>query len=97
MTGSGDDDRHRGSRYYRRKLCGSDADHIRRGGRAAPDGLAVGYNGICTHMGAIAGPPAFGAINDATGSYTGGWLMTAGVVAVGVLLLGFGFRPGGRG
>ena len=27
----------------------------------------------------------------------GGWLMTAGVVAVGVLLLGFGFRPGGRG
>ena len=60
-------------------------------------GSAVGYNGICTHMGAIVGPPAFGAIVDATGSYTGGWLMTAGVVAVGVLLLGFGFRPGGRG
>ena len=60
-------------------------------------GPAVGYNGICTRMGATVGPPAFGAIVDATGSYTGGWLMTASVVAVGVLLLGFGFRPGGCG
>lgn len=60
-------------------------------------GSAVGYNGICTHMGAIIGPPVFGAIVDATGSYMGGWMMTAAVVAVGVLLLGFGFRPGGRG
>ena len=60
-------------------------------------GSAVGYNGICTHMGAIIGPPAFGAIVDTTGSYTVGWMMTAGVVAVGVLMLGFGFRPGGRG
>lgn len=60
-------------------------------------GSAVGYNGICTHMGAIIGPPAFGATVDATGSYMGGWMMTAGVVATGVLMLGFGFRPGGRG
>ena len=52
-------------------------------------GSAVGYNGICTHMGAIVGPPALGAIVDATASYTGGWLMTDGVVAVGVLLLSF--------
>ena len=59
-------------------------------------GSAVGYNGICTHMGAIVGPPVSAQLSM-PGSYTGGWMMTAGVVAVGVLLLGFGFRPGGRG
>ncbi|PPR63036.1 MAG: hypothetical protein CFH10_00652, partial [Alphaproteobacteria bacterium MarineAlpha4_Bin2] len=60
-------------------------------------GSAVGYNGIGTHMGAIVGPPIFGAIVDATGGYAGGWLITAGVMAFGVLLLVFGFRPGGWG
>jgi ACS family hexuronate transporter-like MFS transporter len=55
-------------------------------------GSAVGYNGISTHLGAIIGPPAFGAIVDATGSYVGGWLLTGAVVAVGVLVVGFGFK-----
>lgn len=58
-------------------------------------GAAVGYNGIATHMGAIVGPPIFGAMVDATGGYTGGWLVTALVVAVGVLLFLRGFREGG--
>jgi len=59
-------------------------------------GSAVGYNGICTHMGAIIGPPTFGAIVDATGSYSGGWFVTAVVVGGGVLMIGLGFREGGR-
>ncbi|MEL0022166.1 MAG: hypothetical protein VW709_20065, partial [Rickettsiales bacterium] len=58
-------------------------------------GSAVGYNGISTHMGAIVGPPVFGAIVDATGSYSGGWLVTAVMVMAGVLVVGLGFRPGG--
>ena len=57
-------------------------------------GSAVGYNGICTHLGGIVGPPAFGAIVDATGSYGGGWLLTGVVVAVGVFVVGFGFKAG---
>ena len=59
-------------------------------------GSAVGYNGICTHMGAIIGPPVFGAIVDATGSYSGGWFVTAAVVGCGVLIIGLGFREGGK-
>ena len=57
-------------------------------------GSAVGYNGICTHLGGIIGPPAFGAIVDATGSYGGGWLLTGVVLAVGVFVVGFGFKAG---
>lgn len=57
-------------------------------------GSAVGYNGISTHIGAIIGPPVFGAIVDATGSYTGGWWVTAAVVLIGVCFVGFGFREG---
>ena len=59
-------------------------------------GSAVGYNGICTHMGAIIGPPIFGAIVDATGTYADGWFVTAAVVGCGVLVIGLGFREGGR-
>ena len=59
-------------------------------------GSAVGYNGICTHMGAIIGPPVFGAIVDATGSYSGGWFVTAAVVGLGVLIIALGFREGGK-
>jgi ACS family hexuronate transporter-like MFS transporter len=59
-------------------------------------GYAVGYNGICTHLGGIIGPPAFGVIVDWTGSYDGGWLLTGAVVAVGVLVVGFGFKTGGN-
>ena len=58
-------------------------------------GSAVGYNGICTHMGAIVGPPIFGAIVDTTGSYSGGWFVTAAMVGCGALLIGLGFREGG--
>ena len=46
-------------------------------------------------MGAIVGPPIFGAIVDATGSYSGGWFVTAAMVGCGALLIGLGFREGG--
>lgn len=59
-------------------------------------GSAVGYNSVATHFGAIVGPPAFGAIVDATGGFTGGWIVTALVVAAGVLLFLRGFREGAR-
>jgi ACS family hexuronate transporter-like MFS transporter len=59
-------------------------------------GSAAGYNGICTHMGAIIGPPVFGAIVDVTGSYSGGWFVTAFAVGCGVLIIGLGFREGGK-
>jgi len=59
-------------------------------------GSAVGYNMIGTHRGAIIGPPIFGALVDATGGYTGSWLLTAAVVGCGVLLLARGFREGRR-
>ncbi|MED5573684.1 MAG: hypothetical protein VX955_06040, partial [Pseudomonadota bacterium] len=59
-------------------------------------GSAVGYNGICAHKGAIVGPPVFGAIVDATGSYSGGWFVTAAIFGCGALLIGLGFREGGR-
>ena len=52
----------------------------------------MGYNMFGAHIGGMIGPPVFGAMVDATGSYGSGWLVTAAVVAIGVLLLAFGFR-----
>ena len=55
-------------------------------------GSAMGYNMLATHIGGMIGPPVFGAIVDATGTYASGWLLTAAVVAVGAFLLAVGFK-----
>ncbi len=59
---------------------------------ARQTGAAIGYNGIGTSMGAIIGPPAFGWMVDISGSFASGWMLTAGVVALGVAMIVFGFR-----
>jgi len=59
-------------------------------------GTSMGYNMFGTHIGGMIGPPVFGAIVDASGSYQAGWLVTAAVVCLGVGLLAFGFRERGR-
>jgi len=59
---------------------------------ARQTGAAIGYNGIGTSMGAIIGPPAFGWMVDVSGSFASGWMLTAGVVALGVAMIMFGFR-----
>ncbi len=55
-------------------------------------GSAMGYNMLGTSFGGMIGPPIFGAVVDLTRSYDASWLMTAGWVVAGVLLLGFGFK-----
>lgn len=55
-------------------------------------GASIGYISIGTAAGAMAGPPLFGAVVDLTGVFAGGWLMTAMVVACGVLFFAFCFR-----
>ena len=55
-------------------------------------GSAIGYNMVGTSLGAIVAPPVFGYILDLTASFGNGWMITAGVVALGVALLAFGFR-----
>ena len=60
-------------------------------------GSSLGYNLMGTYVGGMIGPPVFGAIIDATGSYGAGWLITAAVVAVGTCMLAFWFKErGGR-
>jgi predicted MFS family arabinose efflux permease len=59
-------------------------------------GSCMGYNMFGTHIGGMIGPPVFGAMVDATGSYGAGWLVTAAVLGFGVVLLAFGFRERGR-
>jgi len=55
-------------------------------------GSAMGYNMFATHIGGMIGPPVFGAIGDASGTYASGWLLTAAVVGVGTVMLAFGFK-----
>lgn len=55
-------------------------------------GSAMGYNMFATHIGGMIGPPVFGAVVDATGTYASGWLLTSAVVGVGVLMLAFWFK-----
>jgi predicted MFS family arabinose efflux permease len=54
-------------------------------------GSAIGYTTIGTASGAMIGPPLFGAMIDATGSFAEGWLVTAVTVAVGAVMLAYGF------
>ena len=58
-------------------------------------GSSMGYNMFGTHIGGMIGPPIFGATIDATGGYMASWIMTLIVVAIGVLLLSFGFKERG--
>ncbi len=55
-------------------------------------GSSIGYVTIGTASGSMIGPPLFGAVIDATGRFTDGWLMTAAIVAGGAALLAYGFR-----
>ncbi|MDA1091166.1 MAG: MFS transporter [Proteobacteria bacterium] len=55
-------------------------------------GSVLGYNMLATHIGGMIGPPIFGAIVDASGGYGAGWLVSAAVVGVGVLVLVFWFK-----
>lgn len=55
-------------------------------------GSAIGFNMVGTHVGGMVGPPVFGAVIDATGTYAAGWLVTAVVVAAGTAMLAFWFR-----
>ncbi|MEE8351694.1 MAG: MFS transporter [Rhodospirillales bacterium] len=55
-------------------------------------GSSMGYNMFATHIGGMIGPPVFGAIVDASGTYASGWLLTAAVVGVGTVMLAFGFK-----
>ena len=55
-------------------------------------GSSIGYLTIGTASGSMIGPPLFGAVIDATGSFADGWLMTAAIVAGGVALFAYGFR-----
>ncbi len=55
-------------------------------------GSAMGYITIGTASGAMVGPPIFGAVVDATGLFSNGWLVTAAIVASGVALFALRFR-----
>ena len=55
-------------------------------------GSAMGYSLVGTALGGMVGPPLFGAVVDLTGNFANGWLLTAGLVLAGTLLLGFRFR-----
>ncbi len=55
-------------------------------------GSAMGYSLVGTALGGMVGPPLFGAVVDLTGNFANGWLLTAGLVLVGTILLGFWFR-----
>ena len=53
---------------------------------------AVGYSMVGVHMGGMMGPVIFGYVVDTWGGYNNAWLVTAGLVAIGVGLLAFKFR-----
>ena len=55
---------------------------------------AVGYSMVGVHIGGMMGPVIFGYVVDTWGGYDNAWLVTAGLVAIGVGLLAFKFREG---
>lgn len=55
-------------------------------------GAALGYTSLGSHTGAMVGPPVFGAVIDATGRFSDGYLLTGAIVAFGVLLFAIVFR-----
>jgi MFS transporter, ACS family, hexuronate transporter len=55
-------------------------------------GSAIGCIMIGTSIGAMTGPPLFGAVVDLTGRFADGWLVTAGIVAIGLCVLKFRYK-----
>ena len=55
-------------------------------------GAALGYTSLGSHTGAMVGPPVFGAVIDATGRFSDGYLLTGAIVAFGVILFVVLFR-----
>jgi MFS transporter, ACS family, hexuronate transporter len=55
-------------------------------------GSAMGYTMTGVHIGGMIGPPLFGAAIDMSGSYATGWLVTAGLTGLGVIMLAVWFR-----
>ena len=55
-------------------------------------GSAMGYNMVGTSLGGMIGPALFGAVVDLGGNFGDGWLLTAGLVVAGTIVLGLWFR-----
>jgi ACS family hexuronate transporter-like MFS transporter len=64
-----------GNAVYQIAIAEADAE---RAGWASGVGMTLGFSG------GIVAPPAFGAVVDATGSYTVGLVVTAGIVAIAI-------------
>ncbi len=57
-------------------------------------GSAMGVNMVGVHLGGMAGPIMFGWVVDNWGGFDAAWLLTAGIVAAGLMLLVFAFKEG---
>jgi sugar phosphate permease len=62
------------------------------GGRAAA-GQVAGLTAAAVNVGVVFGPPAFGAIVDASGSYSLAWLAMAGSAALAIACVAFVHEP----
>ena len=60
----------------------------------AQTGSAMGGVMIGLSLGAMAGPPLFGAVVDFTGQFADGWLTTAVIVATGLVILKYKYKEG---
>ncbi|MBO6949222.1 MAG: MFS transporter [Rhodospirillales bacterium] len=60
-------------------------------------GSAMGVNMVGVHLGGMLGPIVFGWVVDNWGGYDAAWIVTAGIVVVGLILLLFVFKEGARG
>ena len=58
-------------------------------------GSAIGVNMVGVHIGGMLGPIMFGWVVDNWGGFDAAWLVTAGIVLAGTLLLMFAFKEGG--
>jgi len=57
-------------------------------------GSAMGYNMTGVYIGAMIGPPVFGAVIDMSGTYDAAWIVTAVITGLGTLMLITWFRGG---
>ncbi len=60
-------------------------------------GSAMGVNMVGVHLGGMLGPIMFGYAVDNWGGFDAAWLLTAGIVAAGLVLLVFVFKEGSPG
>jgi MFS transporter, ACS family, hexuronate transporter len=58
-------------------------------------GSAIGVNMVGVHIGGMLGPVMFGWVVDHWGGFNAAWVVTAGVVLAGSMLLMFVFKEGG--